>query len=125
MQMKNTTKKSILFSGFCLIMLSVLIGIGAAQAQTVTHKREIKLPVRLRNVVNLALNDSGLGATDLDQTQQVIWKQRFIAMHNRLYAMHERADGTAYYGTARQSDVQSTLASIVERHINTSGSYPA
>lgn len=105
-------------------MLIVLIGTGAASAQIVTHKREIKLPVRLLHVSNLALNDSGLGATDLDQTQQVIWKQRFLVMHNRLYAMHERADGTAYYGTVRQSDVESSLTSIVERHINTSGSYP-
>ena len=105
-------------------MLTVVTGIGAAHAQTATHKREIKLPTRLLNVVNIGLNDSGLGATDLDQTQQVIWKQRFLAMHNRLYAMHERGDGTAYYGTVRQSDVESHLTSIVERHNNTNSSYP-
>lgn len=122
--MKKTNKKYTSLSGFCLIMLTVLTGIGAAHAQTVTHKREIKLPGRLLNVVNLALNDSGLGATDLDQTQQVTWKQRFLVMQNRLYAMHERADGTAYYGTVRQSDVESHLTSVVERHINTNGSYP-
>jgi hypothetical protein len=91
---------------------------------TVTHKREIKLPVRLNNVPQLALNDSGLGATDLDQTQEVSGKQRFIAMYKRLYAMHERADGTAYYGGVRQSDVEITLTAIIERHINTSGSFP-
>lgn len=96
----------------------------SSQTLTATHKREIKLPVRLNIVPQLALNDSGLGATDLDQTQQVKWKQRFIAMHNRLYAMHERADGTAYYGTVRQSDVKSTLTSVIERHINTNGSDP-
>lgn len=96
----------------------------ASEMLTVTHKREIKLPVRLNIVPQLALNDSGLGATDLDQTQQVKWKQRFIAMHNRLYAMHERADGTAYYGTVRQSDVESTLSSVIERHINTNGPDP-
>lgn len=105
-------------------MLNVLIGTSAASAQIVTHKREIKLPGRLLNVVNLALNDSGLGATDLDQTQQVLWKQRFLVMMNRLYAMHERADGTAYYGTVRQSDVEWTFTGRVERHINTNSSYP-
>ncbi len=101
-----------------------LVVINPGQGLIVTHKREIKLPTRLLNVVNIGLNDSGLGATDLDQTQQVTWKQRFLAMHNRLYAMHERADGTAYYGTVRQSDVESHLTSIIERHINTSGSNP-
>jgi hypothetical protein len=122
--MKKNNQISILFSTLCLILLGVLIGAGAASAQTVTHKREIKLPGRLLNVVNLALNDSGLGATDLDQTQQVVWRQRFLAMQNRLYAMEERGDGTAYYGTVRQSDVESTLTSVVERHINTNSSYP-
>ena len=167
--MKNTNKKSISISGFCLILLTVLFGVTQAQTVadkrpalrtnlglssvlwlndrtladyniqkestldlfainpdqvTVTHKREIKLPVRLRNVINLALNDSGLGATDLDQTQQILWKQRFLVMHNRLYAMHEGADGTAYYGTTRQSDVESALTSVVERHINTNSSFP-
>lgn len=97
----------------------------ASQMLTVTHKREIKLPTRLLNVVNLALNDSGLGATDLDQTQQVLWKQRFLVMNNRLYAMEEKGDGTAYYGTVRQSDVESTLTSVVERHVNTNSNYPA
>ncbi|MEP7212685.1 MAG: hypothetical protein ABI791_06400 [Acidobacteriota bacterium] len=105
-------------------MLTVLTGVGATHAQTFTHKREIKLPGRLLNVPNLALNDSGLGATDLDQTQQLVWKQRFLAMHNRFYAMEERGDGTAYYGTVRQSDVESTMTSIVERHINTNSSFP-
>ena len=105
-------------------MLTVLIGSGTVSAQIVTHKREIKLPGRLLNVPQLALNESGLGATDLDQMQQIEWKQRFIAMHNRFYAMHERADGTAYYGTVRQSDVETTLTAVVERHINTNSSYP-
>lgn len=123
--MKNTHKKYNSLSGFCLIMLTVLTCVGAAHAQTFTHKREIKLPGRLLNVPNLALNDSGLGATDLDQTQQLVWKQRFLAMHNRFYAMEERGDGTAYYGTVRQSDVESTQTSIVERHINTNSSFPA
>jgi hypothetical protein len=121
--MKQNNKNSIVFSTFWLIMLTVLIGTGAASAQIVTHKREIKLPGRLLNVPQLALNESGLGATDLDQTQQIEWKQRFIAMHNRFYAMHETGDGTAYYGTVRQSDVETTLTAVVERHINNNISY--
>jgi hypothetical protein len=37
--------------------------------------------------------------------------------------MEENGDGTARYGTVRQSDVQSTLTSVVERHINTNSPY--
>jgi hypothetical protein len=122
--MKNSHKKYTSLSGFCLIMLTVLTGVGTARAQTVTHKREIKLPTRQLNTVNLALNDSGLGATDLDQTQQVLWKQRFWMTQNRFYAMEEKGDGTAYFGTVRQSDVESTLTSVVERHTNTNSNYP-
>jgi hypothetical protein len=62
--MKNTNKKSISISGFCLIVLTVLIGVGAAHAQTITYKRAIKLPPHF--AYHLSLNDSGLGATDLD-----------------------------------------------------------
>ncbi|HVE56005.1 MAG TPA: hypothetical protein VNB22_04200, partial [Pyrinomonadaceae bacterium] len=122
--MKNN-KNSTLFSTLWLIILTVLVGTGAASAQIVTHKREIKLPDRLLNVPQLALNDSGLGATDLDQTEQMFaWKQRFIVMPNRLYAMEENGDGTARYGGVRQSDVQSTLGAVVERHINTNSLFP-
>ncbi len=82
MQMKNTNKKSTLLSGFCLIMLTVLIGVGAAHAQTVTYKCAIKMPPRIINVEYLTVNDSGLGATDLDtqefQAYGTPWKSRFL-----------------------------------------------
>lgn len=122
--MKNTYKISILLSSFWLIMLTVLVGTGAASAQTVTHKREIKLPDRLVNVPQLAISDSGFGATDLDTAQALLWKQRFIVMPNRLYAMEENGDGTARYGSVRQSDVQSTPTAVVERHLNNNSSFP-
>lgn len=121
--MKQAGKISILFSTLWLIILTVLPGAGAASAQIVTHRRDIKLPGQQINTPHLALNDSGLGATDLDMGAVGTWKSRYLVTNTRLYAMLERGDGTAYFGVARVSDVTPSPTAVVERHINTNSSY--
>ena len=90
----------------------------ASDTLTVTHKRDVKLPARILNTPHLTLNDSGLGATDLDQTNGLFWMQRYIVSDKRLYRMSENGDGTASFGTLITSEIQSTLAAIWERHLN-------
>ncbi len=66
--MKNTNKNSLSISSVCLILLTVLFAFSQAhaQAQTITYKGDVKLPPPLGNRPIQLMNDSGLGATDLD-----------------------------------------------------------
>jgi len=61
--MKNTNKKSISISGFCLILLTVLFAFSQAQAQaqTVADKRPTALPTNLGLSSVFRLNDSAAG----------------------------------------------------------------
>lgn len=121
--------RSPLASLACLATLGLLAAsVTAATAQTITYKRAVKLPPALLNVSYLPLNDSGLGATDLDTQVSVngefnppfTWKSRFIMANNRLWQMFEKGDGTAYFGVTRQSNAELHGTSVAERHINTS-----
>ena len=90
----------------------------ASDTLTVTHKRDVKLPFRLIITPHLTINDSGLGATDLDQTNGLFWMQRYLVSDKRLWRMSENGDGTASFGTLITSEVQSTQTAIWERHLN-------
>jgi hypothetical protein len=128
--MKNTNKKSISISGICLILLTILIGVGAAHAQTVTYRRDIKLPPSYPLVNNLPLNDSGLGATDLhmgttstNSGPGSVWKSRILVFFKAYYRMYEKGDGTAYFGPRLVSTAQWNNGSVAERHVNTNSNF--
>ena len=61
--MKNINKNLLSISGFCLILLTVLIGVSQVKAQTVAENRPMALPTNLGLSSVLRLNDSANGAT--------------------------------------------------------------
>ncbi len=127
--MKNTNKKSISISGFCLILLTVLFAFSQAhaQAQTITYKGDVKLPpepVLSRQPIQL-MNDSGLGATDLDvpndpnDPSSIYTKSRNLVTFDRVYTMYNDANGKPYFQeTSRRANLRTD--SINERHNNIS-----
>lgn len=116
--MKKTDGKLIILSCFWLITLTVLVGIGAAQAQTVTYKRAVKMPPRLNNVNYFPLSDTNFGATDLGSQAEVTPYSRYLFAVNRLYPMRENGDGTAYFNPPATIAALASPSEIAERYVN-------
>lgn len=121
--MKNTNKKSISISGFCLILLTVLFAFSQAQAQTITYKGDVKLPPPLLGAPIRATNDSGLGATDLDvpndpnDPNSNFALSRKLSTFRRIYTMYNDADGKPYFRKSADR-VNLRIDYVEERHRN-------
>jgi len=113
------------------LLLCLLAGTfaGAAQAQTITYKGDVKLPLKppppfAGRPIQL-MNDSGLGATDLDVPNDpndpgsIYTKSRFLVTNYYVYTMYNDADGKPYFlKTSSFANVRTE--SINERHNNIS-----
>ncbi len=101
--MKNTNKKSISISGFCLILLTVLFAFSQAQAQTITYKGDVKLPTPRGGRPINPINDSGLGATDLDVPNDpndpfsAYTKSRILTTYESYWTIYNDANGKPYF----------------------------
>jgi VCBS repeat-containing protein len=125
MQMKNTNKKSILISGFCLILLTVLFSVSQAHAQTITYKGDVKLPPPLIATPIRMVNDSGLNATDRDvpsdpsDRSSVSTNSRVLLNFRVVYTMYNDANGKPYFvRTLFRAGLRTD--SLNERHNNLS-----
>lgn len=109
-------------AGACALLVAGSCSV--LQAQTIVYRRAVKMPLHLLLQPYSKLNDSGFGATDLDSQTAVTLKSRWIITSNRLYPLQENGDGTAAFGTVRQSDIQGYSNNYGERHINTNPNLP-
>jgi hypothetical protein len=109
------------------LLLCLLAGTfaGAAQAQTVTYKGAVNLPPPLNGEYIQLMNDSGLGATDLDVPNDpddpgsIYTKSRNLVTLSYVYTMYNDANGKPYFQfTSRRANLR--RLSINERHNNIS-----
>ncbi len=92
--------------------------VSTLHAQTIVYRRAIKLPTALINCSIRPINDSGFGATDVDEESSDLTKHRFLYTVNRFYCLSENGDGTASFGPARTSGAQLSITAFGERHLN-------
>ncbi len=92
--------------------------VSGLHAQTIVYRRAIKLPTALYGCSIRPINDSGFGATDVDEESSDTTKHRFLYTVNRFYCLSENGDGTASFGPARTSGAQLSITAFGERHLN-------
>ena len=111
------------FSAAPLVLASACVAFFAGSvstlpAQTIVYRRAIKLPTALIGCSIRPINDSGFGATDVDEESSDLTKHRYLFTVNRFYRLSENGDGTASFGPNIQSNAQLSITSFGERHLN-------